>query len=490
MTFLVRSAPLGLVLLAILLIDEAGAHGFGQRYDLPLPLWLYLWGAGAAVAVSFAFLAVFRRPDKAGGQWLFDDESPVASGTIAKVIVVPLQILSVAALVLIVAAGFWGNQSPLKNMAPVAVWVLWWVGLAYLSAFVGNVWAILNPWSAAFGFADALARKCAGRQGIPTMLSYPSWLGRWPAIIVFLTFAWAELVALDRDVPFDIAAALTLYSALTWTGFVLFGREAWLSNAEAFSVFFALLGRFAPLSFSRDGKWWTWSLRPYAVGLRTRKPLTISATAFVLLTLATITVDGFLETPPWAAIADMLLAKSPSGAFEPAHYAVLASILLCVAPLLFGAAFFGVITVMSKIAYGASGARRPVADLAGLFVLSLVPITIAYHLAHYLSFFLLAGQFMIPLASDPFGYGWDLFGTSLYRVDLSVINARMVWYVAVAAIVAGHVIAVWLSHEVAFQVFGDSVAARRSQYPMMALMVGYTMISLWILAQPIVETRG
>jgi hypothetical protein len=490
MTGLVRSAPLGLALLAILLIDEARAHGFGQRYDLPLPLWLYLWGAAAAVAVSFAFLAFFRRPDKAGARRLFDEESTVASGTIAKVVVVPLQIFSVAVLALVVAAGFWGNQSPLKNIAPVALWVVWWVGLAYLSAFVGNVWAILNPWSSAFGFADALARKCAERSGASTVLSYPSWLGRWPAIIVFLTFAWAELVAPDRDVPFNIAAALTLYSALTWTGFVLFGREAWLSNAEAFSVFFALLGRFAPLSFSHDGKCWTWSLRPYAVGLLTRKPLTISATAFVLLTLATITVDGFLETPPWAAIADMLLAKAPSGAFEPAHYAVLASILLCVAPLLFGAAFFGVMAVMSKIASGAGAATRPVADLAGLFVLSLVPITIAYHLAHYHSFFLLAGQFMIPLASDPFGYGWDLFGTSLYRIDLSVINARMVWYVAVAAIVAGHIIAVWLSHEIAFQVFGDATAARLSQYPMMALMVGYTMISLWILAQPIVETRG
>jgi hypothetical protein len=490
MTVLVRSALVGLVLLAILVIDEAGAHGFGQRYDLPLPLWLYLWGAGAAVAVSFAFLALFRRPEKAGARRLFDDESTVASGTIAKVVVVPLQIFSVVALALVVAAGFWGNQSPLKNIAAVAVWVVWWVGLAYLSAFVGNVWAILNPWSAAFGLADALARKCAGRQGIPTVLFYPSWLGRWPAIILFLTFAWAELVAPDRDVPFNIAAALTLYSALTWTGFVLFGRDKWLSNVEAFSVFFALLGRFAPLSFSHDGKCWRWSLRPYAVGLLTRKPLTISATAFVLLTLATITVDGFLETPPWAAIADMLLAKSPSGAFEPARYAVLASILLCVAPLLFGLAFFGVMVVMLKIAYGASAARRPVADLAGLFVLSLVPITIAYHLAHYLSFFLLAGQFMIPLASDPFGYGWDLLGTNLYLIDLSIINARMVWYVAVAAIVAGHIIAVWLSHEIAFYVFRDAAVTRRSQYPMMALMVGYTMISLWILAQPIVETWG
>jgi hypothetical protein len=39
----------------------------------------------------------------------------------------------------------------------------------------------------------------------------------------------------------------------------------------------------------------------------------------------------------------------------------------------------------------------------------------------------------------------------------------------------------------AAQVYADARAARRSQYPMLILMVGYTMLSLWILAQPIVE---
>lgn len=79
--------------------------------------------------------------------------------------------------------------------------------------------------------------------------------------------------------------------------------------------------------------------------------------------------------------------------------------------------------------------------LAGRFVLTLVPIAVAYHLAHYLSFLLLAGQFIIPLASDPFGFGWDLFGTTLYRINIGIVDARFVWFMAVGAIVAGHVVA-------------------------------------------------
>ncbi len=128
-----------------------------------------------------------------------------------------------------------------------------------------------------------------------------------------------------------------------------------------------------------------------------------------------------------------------------------------------------------------------VGELAELFVLSIIPIALAYHLAHYLLFLLIVGQYMIPLASDPFGFGGDLFGITLYMVDIGIVNARFVWITSVIAIVTGHIIAVWLAHVVALRRFRDSRAALRSQIPMLFLMVAYTMLSLWILAQPVVE---
>jgi hypothetical protein len=136
------------------------------------------------------------------------------------------------------------------------------------------------------------------------------------------------------------------------------------------------------------------------------------------------------------------------------------------------------------------GARRGKGpgEIARLFVLSLVPIALAYHLAHYLSYLLIVGQYMIPLASDPFGFGWDLFGTRHYLVDIGIVNARFVWIVSVIAIVIGHIVAVFLAHVMALRTFRDNRAALLSQIPMLAAMLGYTMLSLWILAQPIVET--
>ena len=127
--------------------------------------------------------------------------------------------------------------------------------------------------------------------------------------------------------------------------------------------------------------------------------------------------------------------------------------------------------------------------IARFFILTLLPIAIAYHIAHYLSFLLMAGQYLIPLASDPFGFGWDLFGTKRYFVRIAIIDARVVWYTSVGAIVAGHIAAVCLAHVMALRVFRDRRMAMASQYPLLVLMIGYTMVSLWIIAQPIVTDR-
>ena len=133
-----------------------------------------------------------------------------------------------------------------------------------------------------------------------------------------------------------------------------------------------------------------------------------------------------------------------------------------------------------------SGEPQGLRVSAGSFVLSLVPIAIGYHLAHYLSYLLIAGQLIIPLASDPFNLGWDLFGTRGYAVDIAIVDARFVWYTAVVTIISGHVIAVCLSHTMALRLYKKRSRAIRSQIPMLVLMMGYTMSSLWILSQPIV----
>ena len=164
--------------------------------------------------------------------------------------------------------------------------------------------------------------------------------------------------------------------------------------------------------------------------------------------------------------------------------ALVKTAVLVVLPCIFAAVFW---VFCHAVSIFGSGGRIPTRDVVGYFVLSLVPIAVAYHLSHYISYLLIFGQNIVPLASDPFGFGWDLFGTAGYRIDIAIVNAKLVWYLAITAIVAGHMLAVYIAHAMAMRVFEDRDAALRNQVPMLVLMVGYTMLSLWILSQPIVE---
>jgi hypothetical protein len=480
----------------VVLPGEAAAHAFGQRYDLPLPLSYYVVGAGAAVALSFVIMALFLRdrdrafrsrawsppPDSAPWRWL------------GRTLRLVLRVLSVLLFVLILLSGFLGDQNPTRNFAPTFIWVLWWVGLTYIQALLGDVWAIANPWRVLHEWAEKLLSGHGVRPR--PRFPYPAWLGYWPAIVFFFLFSWMELVSSAAEEPAALATIVLVYSVITWAGMTLFGREAWLGQAEAFSVVFGIIARFAPLDLSgrpqgATGDSRPFRLRPYGVGLLTEKPLPTSAICLVVLMLATVTFDGIGETPLWAGFLDWVVAsetlRAPLLALQGAGVnllALLKTLGLIATPLIFclAYAFFSVLTAR------AAGGDASACEAAGAFVLTLVPIAFAYHLAHYFSYLLLAGQLVIPLASDPFGAGWNLFGTANHAMNIGVITVKSVWWIAVAAIVIGHLYAVYLAHVMALRLYRSGRAAIRSQIPLLFLMVGYTMISLWILSQPIVET--
>ena len=150
-------------------------------------------------------------------------------------------------------------------------------------------------------------------------------------------------------------------------------------------------------------------------------------------------------------------------------------------PITFFAVYLCFCWAMSRL----SGEAAPALELCKTFLYSLIPIALAYHVAHYLTLLLIQGQTILPLMSDPFGWGWDLFGTADYGI-YPLVTTRFEWFLSIAAIVLGHVIAVYLAHVAALRRFATHAGAMRSQYPMLMLMLTYTATSLWIVAQPIV----
>jgi hypothetical protein len=184
---------------------SAFAHGFGQRYDLPLPLSLYLYGTAAVVVVSFVVVSLFvRRSAGSRGYPRLNLLAFPAGRWIAHPLLVrTIRVVSLALFLLTVAAGFIGDQNPYRNIAPTMIWIVAWVGLAYVSAFVGDLWTLINPWRTAFDAAESLFGRIAARP-LSLRLRYPKALGVWPAAILLLAFAWFELVYPSPAVPAHI----------------------------------------------------------------------------------------------------------------------------------------------------------------------------------------------------------------------------------------------------------------------------------------------
>ncbi len=325
--------------------------------------------------------------------------------------------------------------------------------------------------------------------GVEPPLRYPTALGCWPAVVLFLAFAWLELVSDLGERPRALGTMVIAYGAVTLAAAVAFGAATWFQRGDAFTLVFRVLGRFAPIAIhASSGR--RLALRTPGQGLLVTEPVSLSMTALVTTLLATVSFDGFVETSAWTAVLEWIteseILREPLLALQGAGVDLL-KLVKSAGLVLAVALFVAVYLLFAWMVDRCSGDVRGLRVSSGSFVLTLVPIAIGYHLAHYLSYLLIAGQLAIPLASDPLDLGWDLFGTGNHPIDIAIVDARFVWYTSVTTIVAGHVIAVWLAHSMALRLYGERLKAVRSQGPVLVLMVGYTMTSLWILSQPVVE---
>jgi hypothetical protein len=450
------------------------AHGIGGVRDPVIPLWLFYYAASLTLILSFVALGVLWRKPLLEGR---DRGRPLGERWQRLILWMGWRILlgglSIGLLVLVWLAALVGEPDAGDNLAPTFVWVLFWLGLLPVVVIFGNLWSVLSPWRAA---ADALAWvwSKAGRSWEPAA-EYPARLGRWPAAALLLAFATLELAYPRSAEPRTLALAIVIYSWITWAGMLLYGRRAWTENGEAFHAYFGLLSLIAPFAVQeRDGRRVV-VVRPPLAGLTTRQD-TPGTVAFVAVMLGSVAFDGISRASWWQdRLYDLearYIVDSPGTADLVATGFNLLGLLVAVVAvsLLFLAAV--------RAAQAVSGTRE---QLTSVFVASLIPIALAYAIAHYFTLLVNQGQFGIPLASDPFGRGWDLFGTSDFQPSL-FNDPNAIWYVQVGVLVVGHVLGLTLAHDRAVAIWGSARTAVRTQYAMLALMVLYTCTGLWLLS--------
>jgi len=446
----------------------ASAHGLVGRQDLPIPRWLFAWAAAIVLVISFVALATLWPKPRL--------EEPRAPRRRFAVPPLPFEllggILGIGAFAAVVYAGFAGAQTETANLANTSIFVIFWIGIPVLSVVFGDVFRLFNPWRAvgrAFGW---LMRRVGG-DATPEPLAYPSWLGRWPSVIGILAFAWVELVYSGRSEPDQLAGMAVAYAAFQLIGMSLYGVEVWCSRADAFGVYFNLFSRMSPITW-RAGTAYT---RIPLSGVPSLE-LVPGTVALLATMIGTTSFDGFSQGPTWTSIAPHLQDFFKHFGFTQEH-ALEAG---------YTVGLFGVVLIIGALyrlgikGMGGIGGSLEESELSRRFVHSLIPIAFAYVVAHYCSFLLYQGQAMGYLISDPLGDGSNIFGTANATIDYGVISATQVWYVQVVALVVGHASGLVLAHDRALVLYRKARDATRSQYWMLAVMVGFTSLGLWLLS--------
>ncbi len=470
------AAALAVVVGACLVVPSSAlAHGFGGgRADLPISKTLFIYAAALVLILSFVALAVLWPKPKLARYRFIPLPAPASRALLSRPLAVLCGAIGVFLLGLTIYAGLTGVQTSSANFAPTFVYVIFWLGLVPFSVVFGDVFRAFNPWRA-IGTAVAWVAQTAARAPMPQPLAYPERLGRWPAAVGIFAFAVLELVHSGGDAPDTVAIAALVYSAVTFVGMALYGVEAWCARAEAFGVYFNLLSRISPVERRGDRL----GLRPPLAGLAKLDPVP-GTVALIAVLIGSTSFDGGAESSLWTGlapdIADLLesLGLSPEKALEGAFLVGLA---------------VTVALVYGFYRLGIAGAALVSDDLTaerlkGAFAHSLVPIVFAYVAAHYLSFLVFQGQAMWFLASNPLGeQGVDIFGTADRPIDYSVIGASFTQYAQVFLVLLGHVSALALAHDRALELYKQPKQAVLSQYWMLVVMVGFTILALVLLLQ-------
>jgi len=426
---------------------HGGSLAAGGRRSLTIPLWLFLSTGGAAVGASFllaSFVTDRRLIERVHG-W---HHSVAVRGD--RILLWAARVVGLAGLAAVLVVGFTNpGLPPRANLAILLVWVGWWAGLAMVAYLLGNVWTALNPWRTLAALLPTLDR------------SYPERFGAWPSVAGLLGLVWLEVVSPLADDARLLATVVVAYSAVTLFGAVLFGPATWFDRVDPVERVFRYYGRVAPVARDEDG----FSLRLPGMGLS--EPRLVDGddeVAFVVALLWVTTYDGLVVTPAWRdGTAPLVAAGLPPWLLYPLALVTGYGLFLGVYRL---AVRFSRTTAETYLAPGVLACR---------FAPPLLAIAAGYHLAHYLGYFLSLAPAMAAATLSP----------STAPATVPVLPLPQ-WFggVALAAVVIGHLVAIWVAHAAAYDLFPSRLQAVRSQYPFIAVMVFYTMTSLWVVSRP------
>jgi len=465
--------------------SQAFAHAFDEKYDLPLPINYFLWGAAGTVLLTY-FLAIFFLKSPIGilrTNALAEMKPPVFFHNQLRYLLLPIQLcfLSIVGGLLII--GITGPQNPLMNLIPHVLWVNWWIGMPLLFMIFGNILQLFSPVDTLFNGISLLFKKPL----IP-LLKYPSWLGCWPATFLLLSWCWIEVIYPNAALPRYISVIVIIWLITCTSLKILFGKDCVRNHLDFFAIYFSYFGKTSPFYYPEKKSQGVALIWPFKGLLVNNQPSSISGSvSFVIAMLSTVLFDGLHGSDAWQ-FYEKFLTKYVPKLLDINGYVAGAIGVFLVWFVLYAIFLLSCALNLILCKYFYPQIKMNFQNIVKNFAPTLVPIAIAYLIAHNFSSLILQGQNFLALLSDPYQLGWDICGTANLRPDITLIDAKLTWYIAIVSILLGHVISIWLCHLSALKLFKSPRVAGVSTLPLSLVMIIYTVISLIVLAEPLVNS--
>ena len=509
--------------------DEIAGKEHGQSHTMRgIPTWMYQAAVALVILLSFGlfeFIARIRRSGYAGPMSARLDLTAVP-GVRAVLKWAPLtftlRAVTAASFILVIAAGLFGDQNPAMNIAPLLTWTVWWAGLIFIILFLGKAWCTICPWDALATWVERLKFWGPRTGGAGLELKWPSGMRNiWPAVLLFLGLTWIELGMGVTLVPRATAWIALGMLAMAIVSVFLFDRKAFCRYGCLVGRVSGLYAMFSPLEvrsndqnvcaacktmdcykgndkgdgcptfeFPRSMQLNTYCilctecfktcphdnmslrLRPWAADLSGKGKPRIDEAFLALVLLSMTGFHGLTMTPSWRLYNDTI--QHAWGVSYWTSFSILMS-----AILLLPIAIYGALIYVSAFWHEEN-------DFKTLFInyaYAVLPIALFYHLAHNAEHFLMEGPKLIPLLSDPFGWGWNLIGTAAWK-PTPAITLEGLWWIQILFVVIGHVYGLWISDKTTRRLIPENRSAFLSQVPMLAAMIAFSVFSLWLLKQP------
>jgi hypothetical protein len=420
----------------------------GTTTSASVPTWLTILTGGVIVGASFMFTSLMtdHTAIRAINEWRIVVPTPNAVRTAIRYAV---QGTSIGVLLVILVTGFTGPQTPTSNFAILVVWAGWWAGYTMTVYLFGNTWPLFNPWRAIAELLPSSRHR-----------TYPEWLGAWPSVAALLALVWLEVinpVAQDSQL---LALLIIGYSVFTLGGAWLYGTETWFGNVDPISRVFRCYGLLAP--FQRTESGFEFKLPSAALAER-QVSERVDETAFIIALLWVTTYDGFVSTPLWTDVARPIVGVG------------IPPLLLYSLTIIAGFGFFYIYRFAAHQVRQTGRTYVTPEFIEGWFAPSLLPIAAGYHIAHFLGYFLTLTPALLTVLSQPF--------SPPVNVQVLVLPG---WFpiLQLLFVLLGHLVAVWVAHALAFELFPGKLKPIRSQYPFIIVMIFYTMTSMWVVTQP------